>query len=100
MLALAWVDDGEWTVQCPNCKRFALTITRAFRRFTCGMLPDGHPAAGGCGWSGEVQFPIEADAIEAVLSVRPKQNRYWFADESLATLRIENAAHGLESGLR
>jgi hypothetical protein len=45
-----------------------------------------------------VALPAEREAIEAVLSVRPEENRNWVPGETVDDLLVENAAHGLEAG--
>lgn len=96
----AYVNHGRWIAECPKC-RWAVQgspAELAAKPLVCGVLPDGRPSRG-CGHQDRVQFPPEAEAIMRVLEVREETRRNWTPAETLADLRIENAAHGLISGL-
>jgi len=64
MIVKAYVNRDQWIAECPNCG-FALAVNRTFTHLTCGVLPDGRDLGTGCGFSAGVQFPGEADDIEA-----------------------------------
>lgn len=94
----AYINHDRWIAECP-CK-WAIIVPRTFTHFVCGVLPDGAISPSGCGYEAAVQYPSEADQIEAVLAVRERAGeRNWNVNETLVDLRIQNAVLGVPSGL-
>lgn len=87
----AFVNDGRWLVMCEVCNG-AQEASRSDRRFLCvDCLNAGH---GGL-WR-RVEWPRDAEAIEAVLSARPQvANRQWRPGETIRDLLAENREHGV-----
>lgn len=88
----ARVYRNQWIVDCPDCKNaeFAFLDEPVFM---CSYCFNG--TVGGK-WR-EVEFPTEKTEIEAVLKARPlPQTRNWQQPESLADIKAENRARGLE----
>lgn len=97
----AFIDHDRFIAECPRC-HWAIqgTPEELARSFVCGVLPDGRNLGQGCGFSDRVQIPAEAETIRRVLNARPRsEDRNWKPGETVADLRIENAVHGLASGL-
>lgn len=89
----ARVYRGTWIVDCPTC-RSAEMAWRAEPRFFCSECLN--QANGGLTYA--VRFPSQADRIEAILRRRhDPATRNWTPGESLAALRRENTAHGLDA---
>lgn len=82
----AEVNEARWVVQCPDCGGAQLAC-RSDRRFMCNEC--GNVAIGGL-WR-PVDWPAEAEAIEAELAQRPEANQHWRAGETLEQLRDEYA---------
>lgn len=101
MAILAYINHDRIIAECPRC-HWAIegSMGELARRFVCGVLPDGRDLRQGCGFSDHVQIPADVETIRRVLNARPRsEQRNWKPGESLADLRIENAVHGLPSGL-
>jgi hypothetical protein len=87
---VARVNHGRWIVDCPFCTgaQLASPTDRRFLCADCGNVNiDGK-------WI-TVTWPSDAETIEATLAVRPRENRNWRPDESIADLRRENVEHDL-----
>lgn len=81
----AYVNHNRWIAECPHCK-WAIQVVNE-TEMTCGN----------CHATDSIQYPNDRDAIDEVLSLRPnEENRNWYPYETLADLRIENAAHSKE----
>lgn len=90
-VAYAEANWGQWKARCPRlwCTN-AMPIDRGQEQFAC-LGPDS------CGWTGEVAWPPDPDAIETLLLMRPvPRTRNWLPGESLEDLLQENVAHGIE----
>lgn len=89
-LAYAEANWGRWIARCPAglCTN-AVAVNRHQQRFTC-------LGEGGCGWTSPLEWPMDPEMIEALLSVRPDvRTRSWLPGETLDDLAVENAQHGL-----
>lgn len=88
VVPVARVDHGRWCCDCV-CGN-GMAASRAWNTAICIV---------GCGARYfAVIFPVEADAIEAVLLRRERDaNRNWRPGETLADLMAENAAAGIAS---
>lgn len=76
---------GRWIVQCLTCTD-ALTLTPGTPLFRCWT----------CGLEAEILWPINTEAIERLLLMRPlEQHRNWLPGETLHDLLAENVAHGI-----
>ena len=91
-MVAAYMNHGRWVIDCPACNTGWLV-----RPETPSLLVDGR---GGvhhgckCGDVLIVQFPAEKMAIEEQVEKRPNLiNRNWRAGETIADLRLENAAY-------
>lgn len=88
--ALAYVNHGNWTVDCPFPGCWAAQFaSREDRRFFCTHC--------GRGWV-RVVWPddLELLAIEAALLIRPESpTRNWTPGEAVADLEAENREHGV-----
>lgn len=80
---VAYVNHSRWAADCPEGCSDAEFADPKWPRFVCTKCGSGV-------WP--VRFPKDRLAIEALLLLRPEENRNW-SGESLADLRIENAAH-------
>ena len=86
----AVINHGRWLAECPLCGGAELVSSEwpFFFCMSCGMVDnDSHVMA--------VEFPGSRRQIEALLAVRPTENRHWTADETKRDLADENAAHGI-----
>ena len=89
---MARVNRGRWIIDCNHCNS-ALDVTPADTVAICIEC--------GTEWF-EVTFPFEKATIEHLLLKRPGNlregfaNSNWVPGESVADLRAENLAHGLE----
>jgi len=80
------VNHGRWVFACPLCGPNHVSMaTPALDTVVCRT----------CGHEYGADFPPELAEIERLLLLRPKDNRNWRPGESVADLRVENAAHGL-----
>lgn len=86
----AYVNEGRWVVECPDCLGAQLAA-REDRRFLCHCC--GNVAIGGH-WR-PVAWPEDVPGIEAALELRPEVNAHWLPGESVAHLKRENAEHGI-----
>ncbi len=87
-LAYAEANWGRWVAKCPRpyCHN-AMQINRWEPIFLCG-------GAGGCGWSTNLIWPADPEAIETLLLMRPDvTNRNWLPGETVQQLLTENAIH-------
>jgi len=83
-------NHGRWIVDCPFCPS-AQVASFDDRRFFCTDC--GNKTVDGK-WL-EIEWPSEAEQIDAVLGTRPPENANWQVGESIAQLHVENADHGL-----
>lgn len=91
MLVRAYLNHGRWVADCPRCNSSDLA-DRAKPEFVC------RPEYQGCGLVAAIQFPEDYDDIMAVAAARSSPlNRNWRPGESVIDMRIENAAHHLQS---
>lgn len=86
-----YVNEGRWVVACPDCGGAQLAA-RDDHRFMCNEC--ANVAIGGR-WRPTI-WPRQAAAIEEVLDARPSRNQHWLPGESVAQLRLENAAHNAQ----
>ena len=94
----ARINHGRWLVDCPGCNS-ALVIDLSQPSFMC--VECGNAANGGK-WF-KVTVPTDLAAIETELLKRPMNgrnpaeavNRNWEPGETVATLKQENADHGI-----
>jgi hypothetical protein len=87
-LAYAEANWGRWVAHCPAglCMN-AVQLTRWQQRFECS-------GPGGCGWTSRITWPVDPEAIEVLLAMRPDmKTRNWVAGETLQDLLQENAVH-------
>jgi len=87
--AVAYVNHGRLVADCPTdgCGG-ALLVHRTAGLFLCPYCLVGPR---------RIVTPRDLDAIEAMLGMRPVlTTRNWRPGETLADLRLENAAHGIE----
>ena len=81
---------GRWVARCPRqwCTN-AVQVWTGDAAFACS-------GAGGCGWTADLVWPPDPDAIELLLTMRPvPRTRNWLPGESLEDLIAENALHGV-----
>ena len=86
----ALVNHGRWLAECPLCGGAEL-VSSAWPFFfcmSCGMEDNGSHVM-------RVEFPKSRRQIEALLAVRPTDNRHWSPGETKRDLANENAAHGI-----
>jgi hypothetical protein len=79
---------GRWLARCPAglCTN-AMQVRRWQQRFECA-------GPGSCGWTTEISWPADPEAIEVLLAMRPEsRTRNWLPGESLEQLLVENAQH-------
>ena len=89
-LAYAEANWGRWVARCPAglCTN-AVQIRRWQERFEC-------EGAGGCGWTTELVWPPDPEAIEVLLSHRPDvKTRSWVPGETIRDLLQENVVHNV-----
>lgn len=81
--ARAFIADSSWRARCPTDGCGAeIFVSCADPRLLCPICQRGYFP---------VEFPDDADKIEAVLSIRPApQTRNWLLHETLADLKSEN----------
>lgn len=84
----ARVNRGRWIVDCPDCLNAQLAC-RADHRFLCNEC--GNVAVGNL-WR-PVVWPDDAEKIEALLAIRPRENQNWEPGEFRELLAIENLEH-------
>lgn len=89
----AYVNAGRWVVECPDCHSAQLAC-RTDHRFMCSECANA--AVGGL-WR-PVRWPAKVDQIEALLAVRPVENRNCMPGETLKQLRAENSERDLPTG--
>ena len=80
----ARINAGRWIVDC-ECGAAAMgdpTFSEA-RCFHCGAIMTA------------VTYPPDVAQLEALLLVRPPDNRHWRPHETLGDVARDNAAHGL-----
>jgi hypothetical protein len=90
-LLQAFVNDGRWIVQCPDCNgaQPAFDGELLYMCHGCWNISTQHK------WR-RVTFPPDRVDIEGALEIRPlSQNRWWKPPETLQDLRDENSGHGL-----
>jgi hypothetical protein len=90
----AYVNRGMWIAECPCRNAIALE--------PCGNAKidgvDWPQRRDGwrcnvCGVFHAIAMPPQRGEIEALLDLRPVQQRNWYWHETVADLRIENALH-------
>lgn len=89
--AAAYVNQGRWVVDCPDCHGAQLACSTD-RRFMC--VECANVVVGGV-WR-PVLWPRNAAAIEEALASRLPVNANWFPGETVETLREEQL---LQEGL-
>jgi hypothetical protein len=91
-LTLAYQNHGRWLIDCPHCNTGWIV-----RAETPSLLIDAKGRvqhACFCGYIAVAQFPAERVEIDELLARRPDpSNRNWRPGETIADLRIENAAY-------
>ena len=85
----ARIEAWRWLMECPDCHDCL------FAEPQWGFLCPNCANVANDGRYRPVVWPVDPAAIEAVLSVRPVENRNWTPGESLDDLRRENQEHGL-----
>lgn len=85
----AYINQGRWIAECPDCHGAQLAC-RTDRRFLCNDC--GNIAVGNL-WR-PVDWPVDLDRIEDVLTRRPVENQNWDPWQTAEDLQVENAAHG------
>lgn len=89
-VAYAEANWSRWVARCPAglCTN-AVQVQRWQPRFVC----DG---AGGCGWTTELVWPADPEAVEVLLAMRPDaKTRNWVPGETLNDLLADNTTHGV-----
>jgi hypothetical protein len=84
----AVVDQGRWIAHCPSCPGAAFVDTEDLRFFCLGCCNEGHEGR----WL-QVAMPVEWQAIEAALGLRPERWRSWTPDKTVEDLLTENTLH-------
>lgn len=92
-MILAYVYHGMWVAE-HKC------------RHAIALMPCGNSEIEGVDWPKDtarlrcvcgaveaIQMPSERKKIEEQLNKRPLENRNWYPGETVADLRLENAAH-------
>lgn len=92
VVAVAYVNEGRWVVDCPFCAGAQLA-SRVDRRFWCVECQNAEVAGA---WV-TVSWPLQEREIEAALGDRPKLNTHWLPDETVSDLVSENELHAKES---
>jgi hypothetical protein len=86
---IATVHEGRWIVSCPDCRT---DHQIAFDQDALYMCANCWNESLGGEWR-RVAFPVEREAIEAVLMERRRRvHQNWTAGESLVELREQNQA--------
>lgn len=98
--ARAYVNHGRWVADCPFCGGSERYWDGTVQRRKPAPFPFGlTDRLLYCGYTASscpVEFPEEADAIDAILSRRPdERTRNWFLHESVDDLLFENLEHGV-----
>lgn len=89
---VAYVNDGRWVVDCPDCGGAQLA-SRTDRRFMCNEC--ANIAIGGL-WRPVVWPSAKTErGIEEALGARPARNAHWSPLESVADLVAENVENGV-----
>jgi len=89
----AAANHGRWVVECPDCcgAQFACPDDR---RFMCNNCANA--LVGGL-WR-PVIWPKDRAKIDELLMLRPDpKTRHWIPGESVANLKAENKANGVEA---
>lgn len=97
-ITIAYLSHGRWVIDCPVCNLgWIVQIETPFAIYDANHKP--FASCMKCGWKPTaVQFPAEYSEIQRLMSLRPKDiNRNWRPPETIADLRIENAANGVFS---
>lgn len=90
-VAVAYVNNGRWVVECPHGCGSAQYASKDDRRFWCVECGNG-----GSGKWATVAWPDDPAAIDNALSVRPEpQTANWLPGETIAALVAENKANGI-----
>lgn len=93
----AFVNDGRWVVQCPDCRSGQLVDPETIERFFCIECLNERVDRQ---WV-PVRYPAEVEEIEAALSVRVLWERMnWRPGETVEDLRRENREHGITEPVR
>ena len=80
----AFINNGRWVAECPMGDGCAFVVSKSDPYLICLFGPHGPY---------KIVFPANAEAIEAVLLLRPKPgNRNW-TTENVSVLRRENSEH-------
>jgi hypothetical protein len=106
MIARAYVNWGRWLADCPRdgCL-YAFALKPGQERYEC-RTKNGE----GCGAEATIEWPADAEQIDAELKRRPlQQTRNWFPrdhelavatnsphGQSVADLRAEAELHGVK----
>jgi hypothetical protein len=95
-MIVAYVNRGMWIAEC-KCKNAIALMPIAGAVIEGISWPqDTTVFRCQCGIASAVIMPVERDEIEALLIKRPEVSRNWWAHETIADLRLENAAHSKE----
>jgi hypothetical protein len=96
-MIVAYVNRGMWIAEC-QCKNAIALMPIAGAVIEDINWPQDTTVlhCRNCGLSSAVIMPVERDEIEALLIMRPEVSRNWWAHETIADLRLENAAHSKE----
>ncbi len=79
---VAYVNHNRWVADCPYCGA------------GIGLLPEVSPVTClECGESYTVTWPKDREAIEEVLTCRPRKSRHWLPHETIDDLKRENEQH-------
>lgn len=83
---VAYLNNGRWVADCPNCRN-GLPIHPEWTKTAC--------RGNGCGRIFiNVVVPENWRAIESTVTMRPVANRNWQDGESVEFLQGENVLHG------
>jgi len=83
----AYVNHGRWVANCPNCNGGIFGPPAHGSHDQTGACLD-------CGWVYTLDYPVQAQAIERLLLLRPKpDNRNWLPGETVADLARENRVY-------
>ncbi len=84
----AEVNHGRWVAGCLFCTGAQAAAPGVpFFCFSCGMAKND-------GYTANIIFPDNAEAIEQALLLRPMANRNWIRGETIDFLIAENREHG------
>lgn len=88
---------GRWIADCPSLVCKGAEKLERWQRSSLCRCRDTQICLHGeyCGTIYEVEWPAFADEIEALMGVRPLENRNWWPGETVADLEAENVAHGV-----